>query len=109
MHIRSSLVEQIVSERETTGRSNGTIIIAALEAAHPHLGTLLPPVGEPTGGGLFAARPTHAPRTIEGPYSPLNVRLFEADFEVLDQLVATYGARSRSHLVDAALGHYFHH
>lgn len=109
MHIRSALVEQVVSERETTGRSNGAIIIAALEAAHPHLGTLLPPVGEPTGGGLFAARPTHAPRTIEGPYSPLNVRLFEADFEVLDQLVATYGARSRSHLVDAALGHYFHH
>jgi len=109
MHIRSALVEQIVHERETTGRSNGTIIIAALEAAHPHLAELLPPVGEPTGGGLFAVRPTHAPRTIEGPYSPLNVRLFEADFEVLDTLVATYGARSRSHLVDAALGHYFHH
>ncbi len=109
MHIRSVLVEQIVLERETTGRSNGTIIIAALEAAHPHFGELLPPVGEPTGGGLFAVRPTHAPRTVEGPYSPLNVRLFEADFDVLDSLVATFGARSRSHLVDAALGHYFHH
>ena len=109
MHIRSALVEQIVHERETTGRSNGTIIIAALEAAHPHLGQLLPPAGKPTGGGLFAVRPTHAPRTVEGPYSPLNVRLFEADFDVLDSLVATFGARSRSHLVDAALGHYFHH
>lgn len=109
MHIRSALVEQIVGEREKTGRSNGAIIISALEAAHPQLGELLGPVSAPAGGGLFAARPTHAPRTIEGPYSPLNVRLFEADFEILDQLVATFGARSRSHLVDTALHHYFHH
>lgn len=109
MHIRSALVERIVTERNTTGRSNGQIIIAALEAAVPHLPQLLPPIAEPTGGGLFAARPTHAPRVTEGPYSPLNVRLFDADFTVLDQLVTTYGARSRSHLVDVALGHYFHH
>lgn len=109
MHIRSALVELVVTERTTTGRSNGQIIIAALEAAVPHLPQLLPPIAEPTGGGLFAARPTHAPRVTEGPYSPLNVRLFDADFTVLDQLVATYGARSRSHLVDVALGHYFHH
>ena len=109
IHVRSALMGQIVHERETTGRSNGAIIIAALEAAHPHLGELLGPVGEPAGGALFAARPTHVPRTIEGTVSPLNVRLFEADFEVLDSLVATSGARSRSHLVDTALGHYFHH
>jgi len=109
MHIRSSLVEQIVHEREKTGRSNGNIIIAALETCQNRFAELLPPVSPPTGGSLFAARATHAPRTDEGPYSPLNVRLYEADFTVLDQLVSTYGARSRSHLVDTALAYYFHH
>ena len=107
MHIRSTLVERIIHERETTGRSNGNIIIAALEAVHPHLPQLLPPPAAPTGGSLFVARTTRTPRTETGPYSPLNVRLYEADFAVLDDLVRTSGARSRSHLVDIALAHFF--
>jgi len=107
MHIRSTLVERIIHERETTGRSNGNIIVAALEAVHPHLPQLLPTPTAPTGGSLFAARTTRTPRTETGPYSPLNVRLYEADFAVLDDLVHTSGARSRSHLVDIALAHYF--
>ncbi len=108
MHIRSTLVERIIRERENTGRSNGNIIIAALEAVHEHLPELLPNTAAPTGGSLFAARTTRTPRTESGPYSPLNVRLYEADFAVLDDLVRTSGARSRSHLVDIALAHYFH-
>ncbi len=107
MHIRSTLVERIIRERENTGRSNGNIIIAALEAVHTHLPDLLPQTAAPTGGSLFAARTTRTPRTETGPYSPLNVRLYEADFAVLDDLVRTSGARSRSHLVDIALAHYF--
>jgi len=107
MHIRSTLVERIIREREDTGRSNGNIIIAALEAVHAHLPDLLPQPAAPTGGSLFAARTTRTPRTETGPYSPLNVRLYEADFAVLDDLVRTSGARSRSHLVDIALAHYF--
>jgi len=107
MHIRSTLVERIIRERENTGRSNGNIIIAALEAVHEHLPELLPNTAAPTGGSLFAARTTRTPRTETGPYSPLNVRLYEADFAILDDLVHTSGARSRSHLVDIALAHYF--
>lgn len=107
MHIRSTLVERIIGERENTGRSNGNIIIAALETVHAHLPDLLPQTAAPTGGSLFAARTTRTPRTETGPYSPLNVRLYEADFAVLDDLVRTSGARSRSHLVDIALAHYF--
>jgi hypothetical protein len=107
MHIRSSLVAQIIGERQQTGRSNGNIIIAALESVHDHLDDLLPRAAEPTGGSLFAARPTRTPRIDEGPHSPLNVRLYENDFEVLDRLVSDFGARSRSHLVDVALAYYY--
>jgi len=107
MHIRSTLVKRIIAEREATGRSNGNIIIAALESVHPHLSELLPTAAASTGGSLFAARTTRTPRTETGPYSPLNVRLYEADYQVLDDLVRTSGARSRSHLVDIALAYHF--
>lgn len=109
LHIRSDLVQQVVLERESTGRSNGQITIAALEMAAPQFTQLLPPVAEPSGGGLFATRTSRAHRVVDGPHSPLNVRLFEADFATLDQLVITHGAHSRSHLVDTALAYYFDH
>lgn len=109
LHIGSDLVQQVVLERESTGRSNGQVAIAALEMAAPHFAQLLPPVAEPSGGGLFATRTSRAPRVVEGPHSALNVRLFEADFATIDQLVITHGAHSRSHLVDIALAYYFDH
>lgn len=109
LHLRSDLVQKVIDERTSNATSNGQVIIAALEVAAPHFTELLPPVAEPTGGGLFATRTSRAPRVVQGPHSALNVRLFEADFTVLDQLVTTHGARSRSHLVDTALAYYFDH
>jgi hypothetical protein len=37
----------------------------------------------------------------------LNIRLYEDDYDILDQLVTTHGASSRGHLATVALTTYF--
>jgi hypothetical protein len=105
VHIPAALVDKIVAERERSGRSNGQIVIAAIEAAHPRLGQLIAPA-EGAGGALFQQRSSRVVRTMDGPLTPLNVRLFEDDYEIIDQLVAQFGAFSRGHLITAALTDY---
>lgn len=105
--IPSALIPLIARRREETGRSNGEIVLDAIEATHPDLATLLHPRGQ-AGGGLFAARASRGVRKVDGPLTGLNIRLYEADYDVIDQLVAQFGALSRGHLISVALTAFLH-
>lgn len=105
VHIPASLIDRVIDERNRSGRSNGEIVIAAIEHAHPQLQQLVGAKAA-TGGGLFAARASRVPRAAEEHLTPFNVRLYEADYVILDDLVSTTGARSRGHLISVALTAY---
>jgi len=105
VHIPTPLLEQLVAYRDQHKMSNGQVVIAAIEHAHPKLKDLIHPAT--TGGGLFAQRATKGTRLNEGPLTPLNVRLFEADYEVIDKLVNEFGAFSRGHLITVSLREFF--
>ncbi len=106
VHIPAALIDRIIAERERSGRSNGEIVIAAIEATHSELQTLICRRDPAGGGGLFATRASRGARMTDGPLTALNVRLFEADYGVIDKLVAQFGAYSRGHLITAALTAY---
>jgi hypothetical protein len=105
VHIPATLLALIAAERQRSGRSNGQILIAAIEAGHEHL---IEQHEESTsiGGRLFTARTTKPQLPVDEPLSPLNIRLYEQDYEVLDRLVKELGAGSRSRLATLALAHY---
>lgn len=107
VHVPARLMPAIRADRERTSRSNGELVIAAIEGAHPRLAELLGRRPEPTGGGLFASRASRGARLSDGDLTPLNVRLYEADWEVIDSLVAQFQAFSRGHLISTALLHFF--
>lgn len=106
VHVPAQLKDQVVAYRGTSELSNGDIVIAAIEHAHPHLGELIKPPSR-AGGSLFEARAARSVRTTDGLPTPLNVRLFENDFDVLDELVTKFGAASRGHLITVALTDFF--
>ena len=106
VHIPAQLLEKLVAFRDEHGMSNGQVVIAAIEKAHPKLPELIHPVTA-GGGGLFAQRATRGVRTTEGPLTPLNVRLYTQDYEVIDRLVEEFGAYSRGHLVTVSLTEFF--
>ena len=106
VHIPIALLEPLVAKCKTDGLSHGEVIIVAIENAHPRLKDLIHPAAT-AGGGLFASRRSRASRKTDGPLTPLNYRLREADFATLDQLVDEFGASSRGHLITAALSDYF--
>lgn len=105
VHIPLPLHTQTLAYRDEHGMSNGQVVIAAIEYANPQLKDLIHPGA--TGGGLFAQRATKGTRLNEGPLTPLNVRLYEADYEVIDSLVKATGAFSRGHLITVSLRHFF--
>ncbi|PZS25556.1 MAG: hypothetical protein DLM59_19980 [Pseudonocardiales bacterium] len=106
MHIPVALLPKVTGERGRTGRSNGEIVIVAIESTQERLGALLGAT-EVTGGTLFERRPSRGTRRSDGPLTALNVRLYEQDYAVLDDLVAAHGALSRGHLIATALTAYF--
>lgn len=108
VHVPAPLLANLVAYREAQDLSNGDIVIAAIEYAHPRLGDLIKPPSR-AGGSLFEGRTARSVRTTDGPLTPLNVRLFESDFGVLDGLVADYDAFSRGHLITVALTDFFAH
>lgn len=91
--------------REQTGMTNGQIFIVAIEATHDRLPELLYPGGR-IGGGLFAPRGIRAKTSRDDAETQVTYRLFKADFDVIDQLVIDLAAKSRSHLITAALTGY---
>lgn len=103
VHVPARLMPAIRTDRQHTSRSNGELVIAAIEQAHPRLPELLGTLPEPTGGGLFASRASRGARLSDGDLTPLNVRLYEADWDVIDALVAQFHAFSRGHLISTAL------
>lgn len=105
VHIPVRLLEPLAQLCHLRGLSHGEAIIVAIEETHPRLGDLIRPAPT-TGGSLFDSRRSRAARTADGPLTPLNYRLREADFEVLDGLVEQLGASSRGHLITAALTAY---
>lgn len=105
VHVPAHLLALVAAERRTSGRSNGEILIAAIEQGHARL-TELSDSAETVGGRLFQARAARPRVSDAEPLSPLNVRLYEEDFDVLDRLVAELGVGSRSRLATLALGDY---
>lgn len=106
VHIPVALLEPLEAKCKINGLSHGEVIIVAIEEAHPRLKDLVHPAAT-AGGNLFASRRSRASRSTDGPLTPLNYRLREADFQTLDQLVEEFGASSRGHLITAALNDYF--
>jgi len=100
VHIPASFMPRLAKARGGRRLSNGEWVIVALEATHGQLGELIRP--QPTGGSLFAPRATRAARTYDGPLTPFNIRLREADYAVIDHLVEQFGASSRGHLITVA-------
>jgi hypothetical protein len=105
VHVPSSLLSLVAAERQRSGRSNGQILIDAIEAGHEHL-IKLHDQSSSIGGRLFTARTAKPQLPVAQPLSPLNIRLYEQDFEVLDRLVTELGAGSRSRLATLALAYY---
>ncbi|TDE12591.1 hypothetical protein [Jiangella asiatica] len=105
VHVPASLLPLIVAERQRSGRSNGQILIDAIEAGHEHL-VKLHNESNSIGGRLFTARTAKPRLPVAQPLSPLNIRLYEQDYEVLDRLVDELGAGSRSRLATLALARY---
>lgn len=108
VHVPVGLREKINAERARTGRSNGEIVIRAIELNLDQLPALFSKHGRGASvGSLFQQRVSRGARLSDGPLSPINVRLFEPDFEVLDELVEQVGAFSRGHLISVTLTAYF--
>lgn len=103
VHIPVALLDPLVAKCKTDGLSHGEVIIIAIEGAYPRLKDLIHPATS-AGGHLFASRRSRASRSTDGPLTPLNYRLREADFATLDRIVEEFGASSRGHLITAALG-----
>lgn len=106
VHIPVWLVEPIAAKHAAEGLSNAEIIIRAIEETYPRLKDLIHPVSV-SGGALFESRRSRTSRAGDGPLTPLNYRMREADFTTLDHLVAELAASSRGHLITVALTAYF--
>lgn len=107
VHVPVALIAPITAKCKAEGMSHGEVIISALEATQSQLRDLIHPAAT-AGGSLFASRRSRASRATDGPLTPLNYRLRNADFDILDQLVDEFGASSRGHLITTALTAYFH-
>lgn len=105
VHVSAHLLPLVAAERQRSGRSNGEILIAAIEDGHHSL-TVRHESATRVGGQLFEARVTKPRPPVDEPLSPLNIRLYAEDFEVLDRLVAELGVGSRSRLATLALSDY---
>ncbi len=105
VHVPAPLLPLIAAERRTSGRSNGQILIAAIEDGHDHLVRMHEDAAS-IGGRLFAARAAKPRLPVAQPLCPLNIRLYEQDYEVLDRLVAELEVGSRSRLATLALSLY---
>lgn len=105
VHIPVDLLQPVKDKCARDGMSHGEVIIVAVENAHPRLAELINPAAK-AGGTLFEAR-TVRPSTVAGAVTPLNYRLRQADFVVLDSLAQEFGSPSRGRLITVALTDYF--
>lgn len=115
IYIAAHLFDRIESVRTTKRMSNGEIVLAAVDATHRQLPALIAAERTAAAGGendaaagdsLFAPRPSAGRPRKAVARTMLQVRFREADYAVLDRLVAQVGANSRSHLINLALDAY---
>ncbi|WP_241737176.1 ribbon-helix-helix protein, CopG family [Dietzia sp. CQ4] len=105
VRLESRSAERLKHYRDTVGWTTGEVIIDALEHTIDSLPTLLYPDGA-IGGTLFARRGTSGSSATPTSKTPVYLRLQAEDYAVLDGLVETTGARSRTHLIETALTAY---
>ena len=108
VHVPTALVDLLEAKRQSSGLTTGELILEAIEetVSKGKLEDLIHP-GKTVGGTLFAARPSNRAAAHEaGHKAPVNYRLREGDYVVLDELVAKFKAPSRNHLIVAALKGY---
>jgi hypothetical protein len=105
VHVPVQLLTLVEQECANTGLSRGELIIVAIEATADKLPDLIRPAAR-AGGSLFAARSSKVNRPTAGPGTPLHYRMLEDDFRTLDELVETFRATSRGHLITVALTTY---
>lgn len=94
----------------TTARSYGQVALDAIETHAAHLATHWNATPAPT-SGLFSRVSTGTPRRRRHAEAPARVPLagiIASDVAKLDELATTWGAGSRSALVEAALSIYLH-
>ena len=106
MLLPAHLVDLFVKHRDDAGATTGAMLIEILEQTHHHVAAQL---SEQTGPTLFSSSRTrtHTSRQPGQITVTLNYRLTVGDFRVLDRLVKSTGAESRSHLVTMALTAFF--
>lgn len=106
------LVEQIRAEYTARGIGAGELFKEALEFSQDVLGSLIadgPRAQETEKGGLFGSNQPTRRRAFDEPTQTITYRMAKADQQILDELVARWGATSRGHLIGSALDHYFTH
>ncbi|MGH3447081.1 MAG: hypothetical protein ACRDP4_05615 [Nocardioidaceae bacterium] len=108
MHIPVNIYDRFHATRDQRGLSNGALVIEAIEATLDQIPKEIGGRGT-AGGERFQRRTTHRKSPSEAEQlTLLNLRFLESDYAVLDELVAETGARSRNHLVVAALKLHLH-
>lgn len=105
VRIESHSATRLKTYRDAIGWTTGEVIIDALEHTIDSLPALLYPEGA-IGGTLFARRGTSGHTSTHTSKTPVYLRLQAEDYAVLDGLVESTGARSRTHLIETALTAY---
>ncbi len=106
VQLPTSLYEQVEAKCLQRKLTHGELILVAVESTYDRLKELIHP-NETIGGKLFAARASNSNPTSEAGFkTPMNYRLREGDFAVLDHVATEFSARSRNHLIVAALTGY---
>lgn len=104
LSLPSSLLAQLRERARSTGVTQPDLLMDAISAAHEQLQELVAPGKDaPVKDGMFLRRPSA--RGVE-PLATLTLRMLAPNVAVIDELVASTGASSRSALCAAALRHY---
>ena len=99
-----TIFNKLKTAREQKGVSTGELIAHAIESHLSELPELLAASDRPiTPGGMFNTRARRLPRRGDEPERPITYRMTSQDLAVIDDLVDSLGARSRGHLITAAL------
>ena len=106
VHIPPDLADKFEAKCREKNMFHGDLIIVALETVGEDLPKLLRHKEEETvGGSIFEARPSR-PAKDEVRKTQVNFSMLQKDFDALDAAVKLFNARSRNHLIVAALRGY---
>lgn len=106
VHLPVALCERVLESCGLRGMTTGELFIEALEQTYDDLPRYVHPGGK-VGGKLFKERGVGSSSRAKAPTKQLAYSLYSSDFTVLDALRVELTARSRSHLLTAALTAYF--